>query len=448
MLLVVFRGQWIMLLVPTKSIIENNADLIQAIDSIIKIVLVILNLIFIYLAWILRKPDESKDALIKNEPLTQVSTDHLQEQLGQFGSKVPYIDRNAVSISSLRKHGRIVITGQMKIGKSREAIELIKKAIANDLIPNYRIYQLSPSYKLLTLETLSNLIERSINVHNPILIFIDDFPRYFFKDGLRLIEALIAVMSKSKDFYIVITARDDDITDEHHEWFELHGFASYELQPFSREQMADFIDGASRALKITIEPNARDILIEQSIGYPEYILIGLRKVLSDGYSHINKSLAQQITYQSLYDGWLSTKRYIEERKPAAKYIIRSLGFFKAALVTPYPNMVLAFATYIWNNERKVRLPFLTRIQLSDALNFMRRFEFGVRAGLILFPDIDIEGNVTFESARDMLGEFLENYRSLFQWKGFRKFHPSLNEHSQCLFDLAYIAQIYCLAIII
>lgn len=439
-LLVVTRGQWISLLAPSRPIIEANAGLIQAIYSIINIVLVILNLLFIYITWFLRKPDEGEKASISRDPLTKITADHLLEQLGQYGSKVPFIDRNAVSISSLRQHGRIVISGQMKIGKSREAIELIKKAIANDLIPHDRIFQLSTSYKFYNPETLTNLIERSINIQDSILLFIDDFPRFFFKDSLRSIEALIAVLSKGKDFYIIITARDDDITDEHHEWFELHGFASSKLQPFSRKQMADFLDGASRALEITIEPDARDILINQSFGYPEYILIGLRKVLADGDSQVDKSLALQVTYQSLFDGWLSTKRYIEERKPAAKYIIRSLGFFRAALVTPYPNMVLPFAIFIWKNEKKVRRPFLAQKQLTDALNFLESFDFGVKAGIFLFPDIAIEGDVTFERARDTLGEFLVNYRSLLQKKGFRLFHRSSKEHSQCLLDLAYIVQ--------
>ncbi len=257
---------------------------------------------------------------------------------------------------------------------------------------------------------------------------------------MRSIEALIAVLSKGKDFYFIITARDDDITDEHNEWFELHGFASSKLQPFSRKQMADFLDVASRTLEITIDPDARDIFINQSIGYPEYILIGLRKLLADGYSQVDVSLALQVTYQSLFDGWLSTKRYIEERKPAAKYIIRSLGFFRAALVTPYPNMVLTFAIFIWKNDKKVRRPFLAQKQLTDALNFLESFDFGVTAGIFLFPDIAIEGDVTFERARDTLSEFLVNYRSLLQKKGFRLIHRSSNEHSQCLLDLAYIAQ--------
>ena len=147
-LLITTRGQWIKLLSPSVSAIEANSDLIQAIESMISIILVVLNSIFVYITWFLKKPQNGEKTFSNQSPLIQITTDHLLEQLGQYGSKVPYIDRKAVSITNLRQNGRIVISGKMKTGKSREAIELIKKAIVNDLVPNYRIFQLSPSYKL------------------------------------------------------------------------------------------------------------------------------------------------------------------------------------------------------------------------------------------------------------------------------------------------------------
>ncbi len=180
-LLVVTRGQWISLLAPSRPIIEANAGLIQAIDSIISIAFIVLNSIFIYITWFLKKPDEGEKTFITRDPLTQITADHLLEQLGQYGSKVPFIDRNAVSISSLRQHGRIVISGQMKIGKSREAIELIKKATANGLIPNDRIFQLSPSYKFYNPETLTILLKDPLIFKIQFFFLLMTFPVSFSK---------------------------------------------------------------------------------------------------------------------------------------------------------------------------------------------------------------------------------------------------------------------------
>ena len=256
---------------------------------------------------------------------------------------------------------------------------------------------------------------------------------------MRTIEALIEILSKGKDTYIIITASDEDISDDHHKWFKLLGFSEIKLQPLSPKQIADFIDSASKVLNVEIESDTRNILINQSMGYPEYVLIAMRRILAEGRNRIDQDIGLQATYQSLIDAWLSTKRYIEDRNPATRYVIRALGFFRVALVTPYPDMVIAFAASLWKKERKSRVTLLTGRQLMDALRFLEKFDFGVKAGVILFPYIALD-EVTLEGARDAVGEFLVNYRSWSQRKGLRFFHRSANEHSQCLLDLAYIAQ--------
>ena len=437
-LLWITRGNWIVLLSPYLSIINTHSELIQSIDAIVNISVVIINIVFVYLLWF--RGRSNVDNTLTENPLTQYSIEQLLARLGQHGSKVPWIDRQAISISYLRRHNRIVISGHMNIGKTREAIEVIRLAIDNDLISPERIYQPSVGFRLLDLPSLRKSIESTMELQEPILLFMDDFPRYYFKGSLDLIDETINVLETCRDLYIVITARDEEITKEHSDWFQKQNFVNLRLGPLSKNQMTEFVNRASNALGVSIDRMAADIFVERSIGYPEFVLIGLRRVVAEKISKVTTELALEITHDSLVDSWLAAITYIQREKPAAIFILKSLDLFRVALVTPYPSMVLAYALHLWTDLENNKSIFIKNRQLKDALVFLRFFDFSVISGLILFPEIALDTNTTYTSARNIIGDFLTSYKGSKIEVFIRGLFHRTFEQSQCLFDIAYIAQ--------
>jgi hypothetical protein len=54
--------------------------------------------------------------------------------------------------------------GQRKIGKTREAIELIRKCISNDLLTEDNIFELSTTFRFYNSSELKEAIKATINL--------------------------------------------------------------------------------------------------------------------------------------------------------------------------------------------------------------------------------------------------------------------------------------------
>ena len=74
-----------------------------------------------------RKTGEELPALMRS--LRPITPQEMRQRLGR-GGKVAWIDRKATGVETLRAQRRLVITGRMELGKSREAAELVRRAVA------------------------------------------------------------------------------------------------------------------------------------------------------------------------------------------------------------------------------------------------------------------------------------------------------------------------------
>jgi hypothetical protein len=153
-----------------KTVLGNNYRLI--------IILLFLGLTIVsgYFTWFQWRQQSNHEYSKSFNLLNPVTVDELREGLGKGGA-INWIDRNTTDINQLRSNGKVVITGKMKLGKTREALELIQKAIASELIASNRVYKpnalfISPSQEI-------SLSELNIELEHPLLLFIDDLP-YFY----------------------------------------------------------------------------------------------------------------------------------------------------------------------------------------------------------------------------------------------------------------------------
>ncbi len=424
-------------MVASLSLAKNHSELIQTLDSLTSLITWGSNIILLLVDFWSGKSKGNENS--KESPLLQISLNQLIARLGQYGGKVPWIDREAITITDLRKNGRVAILGQIKIGKTREAIELIRRAINSDLVSEERIFQLSPNFRFHSPSELKDLVQRTIDLKEPILLFIDDFSR-LSDESLLLLDEAIKVFESCKDFYFVVTAPQDEISGGNSRWLKKQTFATIRLQRLSRNQISTFVDEASSTLGLSIGQDAKALFVNLSNGSPEIVLIGFRRLLAEGHKQVNALLAQEVTFHSLYDSWVSTRKYILGKKPAAVYILKSLASFHITRVFPYPSMVLAYANYLWKTTNKDDKTLNRRQHLIDALMFLRKFDFWTISGEFLFPEAAIEGMATFEDARNHLGGFLLNFERFWRYPIFRNFYLYSIEQSYSLLGIALGAQ--------
>jgi len=108
--------------------------------------------------------------------LQAITPEEIRARMGR-GGRVNWIDRGVTEVAHLRGHGRVVITGRVKVGKTREAVELMRRAVDEDLVPEGQIFELAPAYRLLTEGTLSTALRGAVVSDAPVLFLVDDLPR-------------------------------------------------------------------------------------------------------------------------------------------------------------------------------------------------------------------------------------------------------------------------------
>ena len=145
---------------------------------------------------------------------------------------------------------RLVIVGRMKIGKTREALELIRRIIAHDLLSEERLYTLSPAFPFLSAEAIREGLRRKLTTSIPLLLFIDDLTFHYTGSSLELLSTTLSGLDSVKIPYILATARLDQMTEEVNSWLKHHHFHIITLPDLSIKQTRHLIANAVAFLSV------------------------------------------------------------------------------------------------------------------------------------------------------------------------------------------------------
>lgn len=437
----VFRGFWWEALLARLGILEEHTDLIQAVESLISILVMACTGLWTFLGWLLwLKPrDQGRPEL---DPLRRIKPEAIQDRLGKWGGQVRWINREASSTTDLRTHGFLLIEGRMKMGKTREAAELIRRAVDEDVISEDHCYEPAHAMRLLDAASLQKAVHQQLVPQSAALLFIDDLPRQFPDQSLgQLAAALGSFRESCKAFYVVATARVDQVSEELRRWVVQQQFHSIELPKLTEQQTNQLVRNAADALDLQVEDAARAEFVRTSDGTPQLPIMGLLRLKAEGLRRIGQEQAGRVVRESLIEAWAETRRYIEEQRPAARLLLEALGAFYAARTEARASLVLAYATW-WRRQRRGwwRYPWWRGTALEAALDYLSRFDVIVQEEVIVCPDVVTEGIVEPRTARRRLGNFLDHHRRLLRYLGIGWLHPAAPWQMRALFDLGMEAR--------
>ena len=387
---------WLLSVLPPRS---DPEKFINGLESVANIFYGAITLLVTIIISLTKKKREEK---AEETHLRSVSLTELRERPGKQGGQVNWIDRGATRVGDLRAFGRIIITGHMKMGKTREAVELIQKAVKDDQVKEARIFEPGPTFRFFKPNKLQEAL-KSIDQKEPILLFLDDFPFHYYGESSRRLSDLLQALKVCTDVLVVATARLDQMTDEHRSWLVKQKIHELPLPSMGEDQIGRLLDAATGIFNLQVDDDARTTFIKESDGTPELTLLCLRRLQLLGKTHITGEIAAQIAHESLAEAWAAARRYIQERHPTAEYLLDALATFHAAGVSKYTHFVLEYARNL-SQSKEPRQRFQRVRALKQALNYLINFDIVEREKQISAPDIAIERQLDLEFALERLRE--------------------------------------------
>ncbi len=379
--------------------------------------------------------DRTPDPLLTN-PLRPITLDELMQRFGRSAA-INWIDRQITHPDLLYRHHRILITGRMKIGKSREAAELIRRAIAQEVVFENCLYEPAPEFRFLNVESLRQALDRSLHPHLSILLLLEDLPQSFADSDLDQLAAALAVLDQVKAAFIIATARLDQLTVAQKKWLERQHFLFLELPPLDELQTRYLVENATDLYELQLDDTARQAFIEGRDGTPELTLLNFRRLDTSGWTYIDLETAQRFVRESLAQTWANVRNDIQKHRPATRYLFAALDTFYAARIPSYTTLLLQYAAKLWSYERRWLIPWFANRRLSSDLAYLAQFDIISRSDQIIYPDVLTEGRLTPNHATEQIVAFLLHHRRIWRFLRLQRLHPSAIPHMWALFNLAF-----------
>ncbi|MCW5864932.1 MAG: tetratricopeptide repeat protein [Anaerolineae bacterium] len=357
-----------------------------------------------------------------------VALDALRAQFRDLEKQTfAYVDRGALN-RQLMFPSRLVITGDPKVGKTREAVELIGRVLEPRHIPPARIFRPTTELRGTDTNAVTGQIRKDVGDHGPLLLFVDDLPRFFQMNELDRLAAALNELKNCGDLHVVATARDGQLTAGHRDWLSAHDFRAIPLSRWGADDVARLVDDGLYLVELPDDSEGRQALVDGNDGTPELTRLTLLALAGLGRS--DRQTVEETQRDTYLDMWRATREELSARQPAVRPLLWAAAVFYAARVTPYTTLVMALAARRTTGMRPAR-------RLREALRLLEGYGLGQEDGRLRMRDYVAEVEASDEAdARRVLADFLLRYRRWLRFPGLRRLYPTREQHADALFDLA------------
>jgi tetratricopeptide (TPR) repeat protein len=399
--------------------IESRSALLQGLNALIGLLIWVGNAVMFYVLWLTRP--EKKGIALDKIPLETVTREQLLAELGRWGGSIAWVDRNSTRLSQVQIGQRLAIMGQRKLGKTREAIELIAQAVDNDLITPDHIYVPGRTLLWLTQEEIEVGVANQIPPRAAVLLFIDDLPYHFGGKGLKALGNLIDFLSDHcRTLYLLATVRTDQWLESHKSWLIAHTFQLHDLAAFDDGQTAQIVNYALHTFEMQAGMDVQALFVQANDGTPERVMSVFRKLRSTGHSRLESGKVKEILAADVANTWDTIRVEVRQQHQSSYYLFLALGAFHAAAITPYTELVLTFAIELWRDQVQHPYRWQMRPALQKALRYLEQnYDFVNDGEIITFPDVAVEGIGEDELIQTALADYLIALPKKFS---FRKLH--------------------------
>ncbi|MFN2278452.1 MAG: hypothetical protein ACK2UR_12625, partial [Candidatus Promineifilaceae bacterium] len=248
-----------------------------------------------------------------NSFLTLLTPDNIRHRRG-FGDRVMWINRGITDPDDFTSHQRLLISGPAHIGKTREALELIYRAVKSGMVAEDRVVELSPEARISDPHFLRRELSRQVDPAKPLLLFLDDLPaQYGDADRLSNLEIALQALDEAGALYVIATARSQQVTAIVKEWLDAQGFSEQAVRGLTEDETARLIAGAVGATGIHTDYDVSEKLIAANDGTPERTLLTYLQVAEEGLDEIDGQSAGQFQNADVRELWAGIRQSLLQR---------------------------------------------------------------------------------------------------------------------------------------
>ena len=361
-----------------------------------------------------KQKKEQKKVVVQTDRLLIKTTPEqlLVNKLGDEAAKINWIDRDVVTIDDIRSKRLLLLTGRMKIGKTREAVELIRKMVDNGLVPSTRVFDLSDCLREYpSPESARSEIDKKLDRGTPAVFIFDELPRNYFGNFRDNLEKTLDVIKTCSSYFVIATSRIDLLDEEYKIWLTNQGFHSHEVKSLEKCGILRLVDNVAGILGLQIEKDAILAFIQHSDGTPYQTYFSLKRIKTDGLNTVTKAIATEYTSTELLQAWADVRQELKDKYPLTEFIFDSLGVFHSLNIGARQTVVEGFV--IWQARKVDRKPIKhLENEIVKIWEILKAYQIQIHSGKFIFPDPAVEGLIDSEYAFDQLADFLLNYSKL------------------------------------
>ena len=291
----------------------------------------------------------------KKPLLSSVSLTDLKYRLTDRGD-IPWINRGITDPDIFNQYSFVVIQGEMKCGKTREAIELISRAIDLGYTPPGSIYEPASFFESFDSQTITNELQAQFASHISVVLFIDDIFRIFpTSERLDLLTAALKGLKHCSKVMVVATGRLEELelNDQIQTWLNNQQcLIQNPLENFTSSYTEDLVNKVSEREHLPVDDDALAELISTEFISPEQIILGFRYLNDQGVDRVDREIAVELISKTLVDLWGDVRgRIIKHYYYQSKYLFSALDTFYAANLFPFVPLVLDYAATLFGEDK-------------------------------------------------------------------------------------------------